>query len=242
MKAQLSNFIPLNRNIFKHELWAEKRAYSRFEAWLDLVATARFDATPGRMLAGSTIVRWNRGQLIASLRYLAQRWGWSKTKVDNFLKLLKAEGMIKTETAEGTVTTIITICNYDTYNAIKPAESQQPVQAEDSPEPSQSQPEDKTNKDNKEPIIQKKEIYRAFAHLTIFTDEYLKLIELGHTQKQIDKILDEVENYKNNKKYTSLFLTAKKWLDKEQQLAATTGSGGRILKIANAFQDALQYG
>jgi DNA-binding transcriptional MocR family regulator len=242
MKPPLSNFIPINRRLFKHELWAEKRAYSRFEAWLDLITTARFDTTEGRMVIGSTVVRWNRGQLVASLRYLAERWGWSKTKVDNFLKMLRAEEMIKTQTAEGTASTIINICNYDTYNTEKQPEGQQQGQAEDSTRTTERQHEDKTNKENKEQINKQREIYRAFAHLTLFTDEYLKLIDMGHTQKQIDKILDEVENYKNNKKYTSLFLTAKKWLEKEQQLAAASNTGGRILKIANAFQDALQYG
>ncbi|MEO6523919.1 MAG: hypothetical protein ABIN91_19705 [Mucilaginibacter sp.] len=238
----LSNFIPINRNLFKHELWAEKRAYSRFEAWLDLITTARFDTTEGRMMIGSTIVRWNRGELVASLRYLGERWGWGKTKVDNFLKLLKAEEMIKTETAAGTANTLITICNYDTYNTVKQTEGQPQGQAEDSTRTTEGQHEDKTNKENKEQINKQREIYRGFAHLTLFTDEYLKLIDMGHTQKQIDKILDEVENYKNNKKYTSLFLTAKKWLEKEEQLAAVANTGGRILKIANAFQDALQYG
>ena len=57
-------------------------------------------------------------------------------------------------------------------------------------------------------------IYRAFAHLCLSVEEFEKL-EVDYTKQQIDKVLDAIENYKNNKSYKSLFLTAKNWLLKE---------------------------
>lgn len=114
-EKQLTNFLPLSRKLFTHELWHEKRVYSKFEAWLDLLKEARFDRTETRMLIGNTIVRWGRGEIPASLRFLAERWGWSKNKADSFLKLLTNEGMISKRTAQGTAQTIITICNYEDY-------------------------------------------------------------------------------------------------------------------------------
>ena len=56
-------------------------------------------------------------------------------------------------------------------------------------------------------------IYRSFAHLSMSKDQYSKLI-VDYTQEQINSVLDEIENYKGNNKYTSLYLTAKKWLQK----------------------------
>jgi len=56
-------------------------------------------------------------------------------------------------------------------------------------------------------------IYRAFAHLSITNDEVEKLLE-KYTITEIDEILDSIENFKGNKKYTSLYLTATKWLAK----------------------------
>jgi len=60
-----------------------------------------------------------------------------------------------------------------------------------------------------------KTIYRSFAHLKISIDENKKLIDSGYTQMQINDIYDAIENYKKNTTYKSLYLTAKKWLQKE---------------------------
>ena len=59
-----------------------------------------------------------------------------------------------------------------------------------------------------------KDIYRSFAHLSMSVEQFNKL-EADYTKEQIDSVLDAIENFKNNKKYKSLYLTAKNWLKKE---------------------------
>lgn len=59
-----------------------------------------------------------------------------------------------------------------------------------------------------------KEYYRTFKHLQLSIEEFDKL-EVDYTKQQIDSVLDSIENYKKNNQYTSLYLTAKKWLGKE---------------------------
>lgn len=58
------------------------------------------------------------------------------------------------------------------------------------------------------------QVYRSFAHLSLSITDYEKL-ESEYDKRTIDMVLDSIENYKDNKKYKSLYLTAKKWLTKE---------------------------
>ena len=59
-------------------------------------------------------------------------------------------------------------------------------------------------------------IYRSFAHLSITKADVEKLL-IKYSIDDIDEVLDSIENFKGNKKYTSLYLTASKWLSKNKK-------------------------
>ena len=59
-------------------------------------------------------------------------------------------------------------------------------------------------------------IYRSFAHLSITNADVEKLLS-KYSIDDIDEVLDSIENFKGNKKYTSLYLTASKWLSKNKK-------------------------
>ena len=109
-------YIPISRRLFEHPFWCEERVFSRFEAWLDIVQSARFEDT--KQLIGNRFIEVKRGQMLVSLRFLAGRWQWSTKKVNSFLDLLIQDKMIIKETPKETGQTVITICNYDKYNFI----------------------------------------------------------------------------------------------------------------------------
>lgn len=113
---KLSNFLPINRAFFDNWLWKESRTFSKAEAWLWLVATARFDAAEATELIGGKMIRWNRGELPGALRFLGEKWNWEKNQVDRFLRLLENDKMITRRLEQGQ--TIIRLTNYENYNTL----------------------------------------------------------------------------------------------------------------------------
>ena len=70
-----------------------------------------------KTLVGGRLVDFKRGQIIASLSFFSKRWGRSKEKVLNFLKLLESDHMIDRCTDQKV--TIITICKYEDYQKVE---------------------------------------------------------------------------------------------------------------------------
>lgn len=104
----------IDRGLWKHPFFA-KEPFTEREAWQWMIGEAAYRSYT-RNVSGA-VVELQRGQLCASVRYLAQAWQWSKSRVDRFLKRLKTETMIGTEseTRSGTRPLIISICNYAKY-------------------------------------------------------------------------------------------------------------------------------
>lgn len=108
----------LSRKLFSHRIWRAARTFSECEAWIDLIQSARFEATVTIERIGGRDITYGRGQFPASISFLSDRWGWpSAKKVRNFLDMLKKEGMITTDCTQGM--NIITLCKYDEYNSVE---------------------------------------------------------------------------------------------------------------------------
>jgi hypothetical protein len=103
----------VDRGVFDHDCFADE-AFTEREAWMWLIAEAAWKPRTRRI--GNAVIALSRGQLAGSLRFLADRWGWNKDRVDRFLVRLKNRDMIETETKTGV--TVVTICNYDAYQRV----------------------------------------------------------------------------------------------------------------------------
>ena len=123
-------FLRLSRRFFSNELWKAAREFSECEAWLDLIQSARFEATDKAYseLIGGREISYSRGQYPATVSFLKKRWGWKTEKrVRCFLDRLKKKGMITTDSSQGM--NIITLCKYDEYNPLPKDEGQRLGQA-----------------------------------------------------------------------------------------------------------------
>src|SRR5690606_16188544 len=69
------------------------------------------------VLLGNELIEVKRGQRITSIRQLCDRWGWSNSKVTQYLKLLESDGMITVKS--DTKKTVITIDKYSDYQQSK---------------------------------------------------------------------------------------------------------------------------
>lgn len=107
----MTGWISLHRSIQKHWLFEEKRKFSRFEAWIDILMMVNH--TDNKIMHDGDLITVKRGQRITSLRQLGERWSWSITKVDKYLKTLESDGMLVVK--KDTKKTVLTVVNYDDY-------------------------------------------------------------------------------------------------------------------------------
>lgn len=111
----MAGWIKLHRSIQEHWIYTEKRKFSKFEAWNDILLTVNF--TEGKTIIKGKLIQIKRGESILSLDSWAKRWGWDKSAVRRFLNTLQKDNMI--ELKNETITTRLIVCKYDTYQDMR---------------------------------------------------------------------------------------------------------------------------
>jgi DNA-binding transcriptional regulator YhcF (GntR family) len=110
----------MDRGWFDHPCFAPE-PYTEREAWAWLISQAAYKAHTRRI--GNITITLKRGQLTASVRFLAEKWQWHRNRVDRFLRRLHAERMIGTDAGQGI--NVITICNYSKYQRVSLPDDEQ---------------------------------------------------------------------------------------------------------------------
>ena len=196
----MSGFIQIHRKILEWEWYNDKNVFRLFMHLL-LLANYKDKRYRGVLLKS--------GSIMTGRKILAEQTGLSIQEVRTALAKLELtnEATIKS-TKQGT---IIQLVNYTKYQV----SNQQINQRATNEQPTSNQRATTNNKGNKE--NKENNIFRQFDHLKITTEENNKLL-VDWNANQINNILDSIENYKNNTSYKSLYLTARKWLNKQYPL------------------------
>ena len=117
----MSGWIKIHRSITNHWLYTEKRVFSKFEAWNDILLTVNY--IDAKTIIKGSLYEVKRGQSILSLDSWSKRWNWDKSKVRRFLNTLQLDNMIVIKS--DTVTTQLTVCNYESYQGERNADETQ---------------------------------------------------------------------------------------------------------------------
>lgn len=172
----MSGWIKLHRQIQGHWLWLSEKPFDERSAWIDILLMVNHEDKI--VLLGNDLVEVKRGERLTSEPKLAERWGWSRTKVRNFLNLLEKDGMIENK-KEGRKRTRLKVLNYNIYQGSEDSEKTSKKQVKNNERTSREQAENinKNDKNDKEDI-------------------YI----LSSDEKQFLDILSQIENYPLDRK------------------------------------------
>ena len=128
MAEPTDGYINLHRAIREHPYWSDP---DRLRAWIDILLMAAWK--PHRRMIGTSQESVGRGELVASERFLADRWGWSRGKVRRWIAGAVENGELRRvrevsagryqnrPTNEPTDGTVYLVVKYDTYQTRGPA-------------------------------------------------------------------------------------------------------------------------
>ena len=231
----MEGWIKIHRQIQKHWIWNNAEY---LKAWIAILMSVNHDSK--KVLIHGELFDCDRGQSLMSLQNWVKVFGknWTLQKVRTFFTLLENDAMICTKGMRKT--TCLTVCNYDSYQDLQQTNNKQTT---DKQQANNKQiTTNKNDKNYKNEKNYKEEDINIVSHETKINNEayikfnewmdkettFIRKIKTQMTEEQFIKLKKKynpnqikdtvlrLENYKEaTKKYTSVYLTVKNWLDKE---------------------------
>lgn len=212
-------WIKLNRSILDHSIWKGEK-FTKGQAWVDLLMLANHK--PGFFVVRGNTVQIDRGQVGMSQRNLSKRWGWHTKTTKKFISMLENQDMAN---LQGTsLTSIITICNYEGFQSGENFSASQNV-SQSAPQ-SASQSASQTTYKQEVKNTRKKELFVPPTAKQVF--EYMQ--ERGCTQ--FDVAAQFVDHHSacdwhlaGNRKMKDWKAASRNWLRNEKKFARKTFGG-----------------
>ena len=191
--------------------------------WLDLVGQAShepFTKDTGR----HGLVELARGEFVASIRFLAKRWGWSKDATLRHLESLRSRDMLapQRETPAGTVYLVV---NYDFYNPMdKPVATPSATDARQKPRQDRDSNPDKEKKSKNQKNSKNREGARKRAH-ALPEDWKPNEQHAAYARKHRLNLEDEADSFRDHAEAKGRLLVSwdagfRSWLKKAREFAA----------------------
>lgn len=199
-------YFALWRKLQDHPFWKEKREFSKAEAWIDILWEVQHNKEPVEVTLGMTRLICNYGESLKSLDTWARRWGWNKSKVRRFFKLLSNMNQVQIKSVQKS--TRITVLNYSQYDPRRNDSDTQATRKKTTATP------DKNVKNIKKVKITKK-TYGEFNNVFLSDDEFKSLNERFNGTLSVK--LENLSGYvaSTGKKYKSHYHTILNWARKE---------------------------
>ena len=218
-------YIKVYRSIRKHWLWGAAKK-THFEAWFDLLIRATHSGK--KETVGYDLIEVGEGQVLTSQEGLATDWKWDRGAVRKFLLMLEKDKMINIQATKKY--TMITVCNYDSYQNKKPTAQQQDNISATSAQHQRTIYNNENNDNNVLLGENEKEEFEKFLNWckekaprvlemqSPITYPELKKLKEKYQPVQLSDLLIKMHNYKPLlKNNISGYLTALNWLSREQK-------------------------
>ncbi len=235
----MAGWIKIDRNIRNHWIWSDP---IKFQWWFDIIMTVNYEDK--KVPIGYKLFLCKRGESLMSYNEWAKRWKVSKSVVYNFFTMLKNDEMISIKNE--TVTIRLTVCNYDSYqdnqngnktdeerikNASRTHQERKAYTTKEREEKKELEERKEEDIIISDEIKKLKEDFERFNNWLDTETTFIRKIKTQMTEEQFIKLKKKynsvqikdtvlsLENYKDApKRYTSVYLTVKHWLDKDNNI------------------------
>lgn len=116
-------YVALHRKIQEHPFYKEKREFSKYEAWVDILMEVQHSLKPKDVVIGMNVLQCHYGESLKSVKTWAKRWNWTESKVRRYFDLLKKMNQIRTKSE--VKTTRLFVINYEGYDPKRRASDEQ---------------------------------------------------------------------------------------------------------------------
>lgn len=165
-------WLKIDRDIQSHWIWNDP---VKFQWWIDILITVNFEDK--KTSIGFKVFECKRGESLISLLSWSKKWKVSKSVVNAFFKMLEKNNMVVVKNE--TVTTRLTVCNYDSYQLFENAKKTRGKRLTNAKktqgDPTKEGEEGKEFKEGKENIVVGGWRYNFDTYISDLRIEYLKL-------------------------------------------------------------------